>query len=169
MKEKLINIPNSVTFIRFLLVFPLLYFILNEKIIPALIIFIIAALSDKLDGFLASKFNQKTRFGKFFDAFVDTLLLAVILLSLLFINIVSFHFALLIILPRIITLIIYLIKKKEFTTSIYSRVAASLLYLTIVSIMLNLILLSYLLLIFVYLLSIIHWNKLRTLQNKYFL
>ena len=69
------NIPNYISIMRILLTFPTLYFLLNHKFTPALILFSIAVLSDALDGYLARKGNCITDLGKFLDPFADKFLI----------------------------------------------------------------------------------------------
>lgn len=78
------NLPNKITIFRMCMIPVFLVFFLNEKI-PygnwiALGIFIIACLSDALDGHLARKYNLVTNFGKFMDPLADKLLVCTALL-----------------------------------------------------------------------------------------
>jgi CDP-diacylglycerol--glycerol-3-phosphate 3-phosphatidyltransferase len=71
------NIPNSITLSR-LLSLPLILCLLNKPtqnhLWYALVIFLVAATTDWLDGYLARKLNQITDLGKFLDPLVDKLL-----------------------------------------------------------------------------------------------
>ena len=69
------NLPNFITLIRIVLVPVMLYFLIEGKDLLALLIFIIAAASDGLDGFIARAFRQKTRLGAFLDPIADKILL----------------------------------------------------------------------------------------------
>ena len=79
------NIANKITIFRVLLV-PLflivLYSNLDNSQIIAGIIFIIASLTDTLDGYLARSRNLVTDFGKFVDPLADKILVAAALISL---------------------------------------------------------------------------------------
>lgn len=73
-------IPNQITFLRLLLLFPLWYTALFNYRTSFVFFFLLAGATDILDGYLARKLNQATHFGAAFDSFVDNL----IGLSLLF-------------------------------------------------------------------------------------
>lgn len=69
------NLPNKITIARMFLVPVLivLYYMYPNTYAPA-IIFIIASLTDMLDGYLARKNDQITAFGKFIDPLADKIL-----------------------------------------------------------------------------------------------
>lgn len=80
------NLANKLTVIRIFLV-PIFLMFIAVKGIPygkliATAVFIIAALTDKLDGYIARSRNQITRFGKFMDPLADKLLVTAALVSL---------------------------------------------------------------------------------------
>lgn len=73
------NLPNKLTFIRLLMAIPFIYFLQNsdgvwEYRIVALVLFIIASLTDFFDGYLARKYNLITDFGKIMDPLADKIL-----------------------------------------------------------------------------------------------
>jgi CDP-diacylglycerol---glycerol-3-phosphate 3-phosphatidyltransferase len=79
------NLPNAITFSRLLGIPFLLYGLYNptpEARWICLTIFLVAALTDWLDGYLARKLNQITDLGKFLDPLVDKLLVLAPLLVL---------------------------------------------------------------------------------------
>lgn len=84
------NLPNKLTMLRVILI-PFFIFFMFASFIPAnsyiaLAIFIIASLTDLLDGMIARKQNLVTNFGKFMDPLADKLLVISALLCLLVID-----------------------------------------------------------------------------------
>ena len=80
------NAPNVLTLFRMILIpfFILFYFTdLPDWNIYAAIIFIVASITDWLDGFLARRNNQVTNFGKLWDPIADKLLVLAALLLLM--------------------------------------------------------------------------------------
>ena len=74
---------NRITFMRFLLIpFIIFFYIMASEFysfahwgkMVALVLYIIAAATDWLDGFVAKRFNQITDTGKLLDPFIDKLL-----------------------------------------------------------------------------------------------
>jgi CDP-diacylglycerol---glycerol-3-phosphate 3-phosphatidyltransferase len=79
------NLPTWITVSRLLGIPFILYFLIEPNDPQrwiAFIIFLIASLTDWLDGYLARKLNQVTELGKFLDPLVDKLLVLAPLLSL---------------------------------------------------------------------------------------
>lgn len=80
------NLPNKLSLLRILLIPVLLisYFLFG-KYGPAIatVIFIIAAITDWLDGYLARKWDETTPLGAFIDPVADKLLVGVALLLIL--------------------------------------------------------------------------------------
>jgi CDP-diacylglycerol--glycerol-3-phosphate 3-phosphatidyltransferase len=86
------NLANKLTLIRIFLVPVFLLFIATRGIpygtFIATFIFILASITDKLDGYVARSRNQITNFGKFMDPLADKLLVTAALISLVELHIV---------------------------------------------------------------------------------
>jgi cardiolipin synthase len=70
------NLPNALTVIRILLVPLFLYKALMGDITFAAIVYVAAAITDGLDGFIARFWHLQTRLGTFLDPLADKLLIA---------------------------------------------------------------------------------------------
>ncbi|MFI3213269.1 MAG: CDP-diacylglycerol--glycerol-3-phosphate 3-phosphatidyltransferase [Eubacteriales bacterium] len=81
------NLPNKLTIFRAILIIPFVVVLLTDlggdagKWI-ALSIFIVASLTDWLDGYIARKYNLVTNFGKFMDPLADKLLVSAAMICL---------------------------------------------------------------------------------------
>jgi CDP-diacylglycerol--glycerol-3-phosphate 3-phosphatidyltransferase len=70
-----LNVPNVLTTVRFLLSIVVFVLIPLGQYFAAMIIFLIAASTDWIDGWWARKFNQVTKLGRIFDPFVDKIII----------------------------------------------------------------------------------------------
>lgn len=86
------NLPNRITLSRIVLV-PVFLLILSIKIqygeYLAAAVFILAASTDGLDGYLARKRKEVTKLGKFMDPLADKLLVSAALISLVELHLIS--------------------------------------------------------------------------------
>jgi cardiolipin synthase len=69
------NIPNLLSLTRIILVPVFVIFLIQDKYYNALITFIIAGLTDALDGTMARLLNAQTKLGSYLDPIADKLLL----------------------------------------------------------------------------------------------
>lgn len=76
------DIPNMITFLRLLLVPPIVGCLLLDQYGLALVLFVVAGVSDALDGFLAKRFGWTSRLGGLLDPIADKLLLVSCYLAL---------------------------------------------------------------------------------------
>ena len=111
------NLPNKLTVLRVILVPFFVFFLLGADCIGsfspyiALIIFIVASLTDMLDGKIARKYNLITNFGKFMDPLADKLLVCSALICF-----VDMH--------RMPTWVVLIIIAREFIISGFRLIAA---------------------------------------------
>ncbi len=122
------NLPNKLTIFRVILIVPFILLLLgghygwgwfeaifgnNMKLVDyiALAIFIIASLTDWLDGKIARKYNIVTNFGKFMDPLADKLLVCAALIALIELG-------------RIPSWVVIVIISREFIISGFRTIAA---------------------------------------------
>ena len=110
------NLPNKLTLFRIILIPFFVFFLLAPYFegygnYIALVIFIVASLTDFLDGKIARKYNLVTNFGKFMDPLADKLLVCSALICL-------------IALDRIPAWIVIVIISREFIISGFRLVAS---------------------------------------------
>jgi len=110
------NLPNKLTILRVLMIPFFVFFVLTDYVGDyskwiALAIFIVASLTDLLDGYLARKNGMVTNFGKFMDPLADKLLVCSAMICLTGMGK----------LPTVVTLIII---AREFVISGFRLIAA---------------------------------------------
>lgn len=106
------NIANQLTILRIILIPFFVFFLLNGNMWVAAPLFIIASLTDFLDGFLARKYNLVTNFGKLMDPLADKLLVTSALIG--FVE-----------LGKLSSWVVIIILSREFIVSIFRAIAAS--------------------------------------------
>ena len=77
------NLPNKLTLLRIIMIpvfVVLLYLDFPFNNLVALAVFILASITDTLDGYIARKYNLITDFGKFMDPIADKLLVTAAML-----------------------------------------------------------------------------------------
>lgn len=108
------NLPNAITVIRILLIPLFLYKVLQGEMAFATGVYLAAAISDGLDGFIARFWNLQTKLGSFLDPMADKLLVTTAFLTLSILNIVPLWLALAVISRDFIivtgSLLVYLMK-----------------------------------------------------------
>lgn len=127
-KKQKMNLPNKLTIFRVILILPFILLLLGshegwgwfqaifgeDNVIPeciALGVFIVASLTDMLDGKIARKYNLVTNFGKFMDPLADKLLVCAALIVLVEMD-------------RIPSWIVIVIISREFIISGFRLIAA---------------------------------------------
>ncbi len=70
-----LNLPNAITISRMLLAIPIAIMLIKNQYKWAVYLFLVASISDLLDGFLARKLNQQTKLGAILDPLADKILI----------------------------------------------------------------------------------------------
>lgn len=105
MSSQILTAPNQITLLRLIFV-PFIVINLTEGSYGwALILFVIAGISDGLDGLLARKLNQRTVLGQYLDPIADKLLLSTLFLVLAITHRIPWKFTVLVFSRDLIILI----------------------------------------------------------------
>jgi cardiolipin synthase len=81
-RGKGVTVANMITILRFLLVPAVVYWLLIGDWRLAFAGFVLAGVSDALDGFVARQFNQRSKLGGYLDPMADKLLLVSVFIVL---------------------------------------------------------------------------------------
>ncbi len=90
---KLKYIPNMICVARIILVAPIVWSLLEERYALSLGLILIAGLSDALDGYLARRFDWRTRLGGLLDPAADKFLMFAAFVTLAWIGLVPAWFS----------------------------------------------------------------------------
>jgi cardiolipin synthase len=74
-RNSAVTIPNVITILRFILVPGVVYALMSGQLDWAFAGFIVAGISDGVDGFIARQFDQRSELGAYLDPIADKLLL----------------------------------------------------------------------------------------------
>lgn len=112
------NLPNKITIFRILLVFVFMPCLFLKGLIPKIagvIVFLVAALSDYFDGYIARKYDLVTDFGKIMDPVADKVLVLAAFIAFVELKLVPAWMVVIIILRELIvtSLRLVAIKREE--------------------------------------------------------
>jgi cardiolipin synthase len=77
-----LSIPNLITLGRVILVPIVFWLLVSGRIQAAFVLFVVAGLSDAIDGFLAKRFSWQTELGAYLDPLADKMLVVSIFVAL---------------------------------------------------------------------------------------
>lgn len=132
-----INIPIGITVFRILLVPVLAVFLSLGMLAEALAIFVVAGISDALDGFIAKRFGQTTELGRILDPVADKLLLVTSFVMLTVKGWMPFYLCALVVARDVLIIAVFLAfrnseRKLELPPSIASKINTVLQVITVV-------------------------------------
>lgn len=121
------TLPNQLTILRIILTPIFLFFFLSNdsvKIQISLAIFLIAALTDWYDGWLARKFNYITDWGKFWDPLADKILTSTTFIGFVLVDLIPLWMVLLIVVRDLVVTLLRIYAEGRgynFVTSYYAK------------------------------------------------
>jgi cardiolipin synthase len=77
-----VNIPNSLTLLRIVLVPFVVWLIITHEMTAAFVLFLLAGLSDAADGYIAKRYGWRSELGAYLDPIADKALLVSIYVTL---------------------------------------------------------------------------------------
>jgi len=133
-----VNIPNFLTIIRFILIPVFGYYLYYEQYKVAVLLFLLAGLTDVLDGYVARAFNMITAWGKLADPLADKLMQITALGLLTYHRKIPIIIVVIVVIKEIFMGIgsIVLYKKKQYVVSAnwYGKLATVVFYFAVVMI-----------------------------------
>ena len=75
MSSRIITVPNLLTVFRMVLIPVFVSLVFYQRFVSALVVFIVAGLTDGLDGLLARRFDQKSQLGTILDPIADKMMM----------------------------------------------------------------------------------------------
>lgn len=121
------TLPNQLTVLRIILSPVFLFFFLSDIIWMkqvSVVIYIVAALSDWYDGWLARKFNYITSWGKFWDPLADKILTSAAFIGFAIVELIPWWMVIIIVGRDVLITLLRVfsdMKSYSFTTSYYAK------------------------------------------------
>src|SRR6202521_969447 len=130
MKGRIWTVPNQITFVRLGFLPFFLILIAYDHYRWALLVLVVAALSDAIDGLLARSLNQRSALGAYLDPIADKLLLSSSFIILAFKNQLAWWLTIIVpsrdVLILIVAVVILLVSGyRPFPPSIYGKLTTA--------------------------------------------
>lgn len=130
------TIPNLITSIRIILTPIFIIYLINDNFLAALVVFILAGLSDAADGAIARLCDQKSQLGSYLDPLADKILLVAGFIALAIREVVPPWLTVIVISRDVLILLgisILFLNRTDFTVrpSIWSKMTTCLQLLTV--------------------------------------
>lgn len=140
------NIPNILTLVRFGLIGVFIYIFYNPyiqyNIRWAIFVFVLAGLTDILDGYIARKYNMVTKWGKLMDPLADKLMLITVLICLYTKNFVPGIVIFIVLIKELLMILgaAFLYKNRNVVvqSNFYGKAASAAFYVAIIALVFNL-------------------------------
>ncbi|MBW1942928.1 MAG: CDP-alcohol phosphatidyltransferase family protein [Deltaproteobacteria bacterium] len=134
------TVPNLITAIRIILTPIFIIYLINDQFLSALIVFILCAISDGLDGMLARLLKQKSKLGAYLDPLADKSLLIAAFITLSVRGLLPPWLTVMVIARDVLILlgiIVLFLNKLELNIkpSIISKITTCLQFITVVSVL----------------------------------
>jgi len=133
-------IPNAISLMRIFLIAPIILLFVYGEFGWALGLFVIASLSDGLDGYIAKKYDWNTRLGAFLDPAGDKLLVAWSFGTLAFLGQIPVWLAVIVILRDVLIvagsfIYHYLVRRLEGDPTVISKLNTGLEFAFLIAVM----------------------------------
>lgn len=139
MRESIFTLPNQITFLRLGLLPVYFILIFYGHYQSALVVLLVAGLSDAVDGQLARRLNQKSELGAFLDPIADKLLLSGSFVILAINHRIAWWLTILVLgrdvmILTIATVILLVVGHRRFPPTIYGKITTAVQILLVVAV-----------------------------------
>tara|TARA_R110002050_G_scaffold294841_2_gene453081 strand:- start:12800 stop:13345 length:546 start_codon:yes stop_codon:yes gene_type:complete len=109
----IMTIPNFISISRLILVPFIIWFIVSKLYVFAFWLFLVASISDAIDGYLARKFSIKSKLGSILDPLADKVLLVTVMITLGFSGVIPMWLVTLVVSRDLFMLMAYVFTRKH--------------------------------------------------------
>jgi CDP-diacylglycerol--glycerol-3-phosphate 3-phosphatidyltransferase len=126
---KVWTVPNALTLLRFLLVGVMAWLFVEDQPIWSMAVYLLAAGTDLLDGYIARRFNQISNIGKVMDPIADKLMTVTALVCMLVMGYLTFGLLLVIVIKEALMVLggvlIYFVFGKVVYANLFGKISSA--------------------------------------------
>ncbi len=90
--SRIFTVANAVSVVRLMAIPVFLWLVIEDRLLIAFVLLVVAVLSDFVDGMIARRMNEITKLGQFLDPFADRLFIAATVIALAIQDVVPWWF-----------------------------------------------------------------------------
>ena len=90
--SRIFTVANAVSVVRLMAIPVFLWLVIEDRLLIAFVLLVVAGLSDFVDGMIARRMNEITKLGQFLDPFADRLFIAATVIALAIQDVVPWWF-----------------------------------------------------------------------------